>query len=55
MSASNAPARRMARYRAVIESASAMREFSLASLKLQVREEQPGFVTRMVKALEPCC
>jgi DNA repair protein RadC len=42
----------MARYRAVIESASAMREFSLASLKLQVCEEQPGFVTRTLKALE---
>lgn len=52
MSTSNATSHRFERYKAVIESARQMPEFSVSSLKRQVRDEQPGFVTRTVKELQ---
>ncbi len=52
MTAGNAISHQFERYKAVIQSARTMPEFALASLKQLVCEEQPGFVTRTVKALE---
>ena len=52
MTVADAKSHRFERYKAVIQSAGTMPEFALASLKQLVREEQPGFVTRTVKALE---
>jgi DNA repair protein RadC len=51
MSTANSKSRRFDRYHAVVQSARTMPEFALASLKQLVREEQPAFVTRTVKAL----
>ena len=51
MPVTNPAADREARYRTVLSEAARSDEFSLAALKLCLREEQPSFVTRTVNAL----